>query len=188
MNGSSVSLSHFALRSQLSSKKTFKDTPSVAIRIQSWCRYWLAAMVVGVCSEVVLAYNGQVSFLGLFVMIFALQGAITEYRGIRVDASSICIPLRSLPRLPMFTFWIKRIFLSEISSVTVKPPLFGIEIVAVTTLRGHSRYAYFSGRESRLWFLYLVKDLQPQIIVYRRLWRVNLDERAHCLIRNVARR
>jgi hypothetical protein len=145
-------------------------------------------MVVGVCSEVVLAYNGQVSFLGLFVMIFALQGAITEYRGIRVDASSICIPLRSLPRLPMFTFWIKRIFLSEISSVTVKPPLFGIEIVAVTTLRGHSRYAYFSGRESRLWFLYLVKDLQPQIIVYRRLWRVNLDERAHCLIRNVARR
>ncbi len=168
MPGNSVSFSRSAFRSQLYSKKTFEDTPYVATRIQSWCLYWLVAMVVGACHNVVLDYNGPISFLGLFVVIFALQGAITEYRGIRVEALFIRIPLRPLPRLPMFTFWSKRIFLSEISSVTVKPPVFGLETVVVTTLRGHSWYAYFSRRESRLWFLYLVAELQPQIIVYRR--------------------
>ena len=145
MPGNSVSFSRSAFRSQLYSKKTFEDTPYVATRIQSWCLYWLAAMVVGACHNVVLDYNGPISFLGLFVVIFALQGAITEYRGIRVEALFIRIPLRPLPRLPMFTFWSKQIFLSEISSVTVKPPVFGIETVVVTTLRGHSWYAYFSG-------------------------------------------
>src|SRR5208282_5896125 len=126
------SLSSFALKSQLSSKKTFGRMPHVATRIQSWCFFWLAGLVVGACSDAVLAYSGEISFLGLFVTIFALQGAITEYRGIRVEALSICIPFRPLPHLPMFTFWSKRIFLSEISSITVRPPLFGVERAVVT--------------------------------------------------------
>ena len=96
-------------------------------------------------------------------MIFALQGAITEYRGIRVEALFIRIPLRPLPRLPMFTFWSKRIFLSEISSVTVRPPVFGIETVVVTTLRGHSWYAYFSGRSRAFGFSILSQSCNPKL-------------------------
>ena len=61
-------LSHLVVlpfRAQLYSKKTFEDTPYVATRIQSWCLYWLAAMVVGACHNVVLDYNGPISFLEL---------------------------------------------------------------------------------------------------------------------------
>jgi hypothetical protein len=60
------------------------------------------------------------------------------------------------------------IFLNEISSVTVRAPLFGVERAVVTTVMGYNWHVYFFGRESRLWFLYLVEELQPQIIVYRR--------------------
>ena len=68
----------------------------------------------------------------------------------------------------MFTIWHKRISLSEISSVKVKTPTFGIETAVVTTRFGRNTYIYFSGRESRLWFLYLIEELRPQIIIYRR--------------------
>jgi hypothetical protein len=50
----------------------------------------------------------------------------------------------------------------------VKTPTFGVETAVVTTRFGRNTYIYFSGRESRLWFLYLVEELQPQIIIYRR--------------------
>lgn len=168
MNGESVSLSDFDLKRQLASKKTLGSMPYVATRMQSWCSYWLAAMVIGACFEVVLAYNSQISYVGLVIAIYALQGAVTEYSGIRIEAASVCIPLRPLPRLPMFTFWSKRIYLSEIDSIRVKAPLFGVERALVRTLTGHDWHVYFSGRESRLWFLYLVEELQPKIIIYRR--------------------
>ena len=168
MNGNSVSLSSFAPKSLPPSKKSLGRAPSVATRIQSWCFFWLAGIVVGACFDIVLACNGEISFVALFVTIFAWLGAITEYRGIRVEASSICIPFRPLPHLPIFTFWTRRISLSEISSITVRPPLFGVETAVVTTLAGYGWHVYFSGRESRLWFLYLAEELEPQIIVYRR--------------------
>jgi len=168
MSGNSASISNFALGPLLSLKKRFEFTPYATTHIQRWCYYWLIFFLLGAGAALVLGFIEQISLLGFIFPIFALQGLVTEYRGVRVGASSICIPCRPFPRLPMFTFWSKRIVLSRISSVTVKPPFLGVEMAVVRTHSGYNSYVYFAGREARLWFLYLIEELEPQIIVYRR--------------------
>ncbi len=168
MNGNSASISRSALRPLLSLKKRFGFTPYAATHIQCWCSYWLIFFLVSAGAAIVFGFIEQVSLLVFVFPIFVLQGLITEYRGVRVGASSICVPFRPFPRLPMFTFWSKRILLNQISSVTVKSPFFGFEMAVVRTHSGRNSYVYFSGREARLWFVYLVEELEPQIVVYRR--------------------
>ena len=164
MNGNSVSLSSFAPKSLPPSKKSLGRAPSVATRIQSWCFFWLAGIVVGACFDIVLACNGEISFVALFVTIFAWLGAITEYRGIRVEASSICIPFRPLPHLPIFTFWTRRISLSEISSITVRPPLFGVETAVVTTLAGTVGMCIFPSASRAFGFSTSPKSWSPKLL------------------------
>ena len=168
MNGNSASISNSALGPLLFLKKRFGFTPYVATHIQRWCSCWLIFFLLSAGSAFVLGFVEQISLLGFIFPVFALQGLVAEYRGVRVGASSICIPFRPFPRLPMFAFWSKRILLREIRSITVKAPFFGVETAVVRTHSSHNIYVYFSGRESRLWFLYFVEELEPQIIIYRR--------------------
>ncbi|MGA8169750.1 MAG: hypothetical protein WB816_02770, partial [Methylocystis sp.] len=129
MSGNSISIGSFAVKPVRAAKEKFKSSPYVSTRIQRWGFYWLAVLLASGCFLALLAVSEKAGFAGLLIASFALQAAITEFRGVRVEASFICIPLRPLPRLPMITFWCKRIALSEVSTITVKPAFFGVERV-----------------------------------------------------------
>jgi hypothetical protein len=126
---------------------------------------WLGLL----CVAVAMAIAAQVFIIQLFgaaLSLYAAQGLISEFLGVRVSANSVVTP-RRFAAAPLFTLWRKRAPLGSILNLTAMSQSQGRERVICNISADANALMLFPNRKMKLAFFQAVTKYRPGIRIYR---------------------
>jgi hypothetical protein len=145
------------------------DEPSAArslnITHSPWRLMWLGlcciALLIALAPE---AANFKI--IGGLLGVYAAQGLIVEWLGIRVTPDAVVIP-RRFANAPCFTLWRKRVTLDRILDITATSKSLGLDRVVLRASPGDRVLMLFPSRETKLAFFAAIKAFAPRTSIYR---------------------
>ncbi len=127
-------------------------------------------MWLGLCCgalAVALAFDAaSFKIIGGLLGLYAAQGLIVEWLGIRVTPDAVVIPKR-FANAPCFTLWRKRVMLDRILDITSTSKSLGLERVVLRASPGDRSLMLFPSRESKLAFFAAIRIFAPKTSIYR---------------------
>ncbi len=130
-----------------------------------WRLMWLGlccvALLIALGSE---AANFKI--VGGLLGVYAAQGLIVEWLGIRVTPDAVVIP-RRFANASCFTLWRKRVSLDRILDITATSKSLGLDHVVLRASPGARILMLFPNRETKLAFFAAVKAFAPRTSIYR---------------------
>jgi hypothetical protein len=138
---------------------------SLNITHSPWRLMWLAlccvALVIALAPEV-----AGLKIVGGLLGVYAAQGLIVEWLGIRVTPDAVVIP-RRFANAPCFTLWRKRVTLDRILDITSTSKSLGLDRVVLRASPGDRILMLFPSRETKLAFFAAIKAFAPKTSIYR---------------------
>jgi hypothetical protein len=131
--------------------------------VPKWAGSWAA--LGGACTSAVFlldlpAFVDMLMYLTTLVSGFEL---ITEMHGVRVTPTDVAFPVRPSNRFPIFSLWVNRVELDEISRITARKTSTGYQLVNMKTASGDLP-VYFASHLKRREFSHLLGELRPALV------------------------
>ena len=145
---------------------TVSKTPSgegMMARFIPRCIIWLSFTFLILAIAIMQARSASAMMFWL-VALYGVQGLIAEVLGLRTNQTSVTVPRRLPPILPLLVFWREQIRWTDIVDITSMPKTQRIN------LRKHSGghvQLTFPYRDQKLRFFEIAKQIQPSISIYR---------------------
>ena len=131
-----------------------------------WRLMWLGLCCVALAVALAPAADG-VKIVGGLLFVYAVQGLIVEWLGIRVTPEAVAGP-RRFASAPCCTLWRKRAALNGILDITGKPKSRGMErVVPRRVSPGDTMLMLFPNRETKLALFAAIRAFAPKTSIYR---------------------
>ena len=130
-----------------------------------WRMMWLGLC----CIALVIALGPETDgfkILGGLLGVYAAQGLIIEWLGVRVTPDAVIIPWR-FANAPCFTLWRKRVTLDRILDITSTSKSHGLDRVVLRASPGDKILMLFPSRETKLAFFAAIRTFAPKTSIYR---------------------
>ena len=138
---------------------------SLIITHSPWRTMWLGLC----CGALVIALAFDAAgfkIVGGLLGVYAAQGLMVEWLGIRVTPDAVLIPKR-FANAPCFTLWRKRVALDRILDITATSKSLGLDRVVLRASPGDRTLMLFPSRETKLAFFAAIRTFAPKTSIYR---------------------
>ena len=139
---------------------------NVIITHSPWLLMWLGLCCVALAIALPQEPAGS-KIVGGLLLVYAVQGLIAEWLGVRVTPEAVISPKR-FASAPCFTLWRKRVSLDRILNITSKSKSLGLDRVVLRTSPSCGILMLFPNRETKLAFFSAVRTFAPKTSIYRR--------------------
>jgi hypothetical protein len=126
---------------------------------------WLLVACLGL-SLFALSDRPIQNLLGVGLTVYSLQAAVVFLPGVVLRRDSVAIPRSLATWAPLVIVGRKRIYLSELTRITVMAPFMKFKHIMFVSLDGRWS-ALFASRNQRRMFLDAVRERTPDIKIYR---------------------
>lgn len=146
-----------------------KTSAGEGLTIQSAprCAVWLIFTLLILAIAITQARSASATTVWLLAL-YGMQGLTAELLGVKTDQTSLTIPRRVLPILPLLVFWRERIYWEDIANITTMSKPVGSERIWVRKRSGGHVPLTFANHDQKLRFFEIAKQMQPMISIYRR--------------------
>ena len=138
---------------------------SLIITHSPWRKMWLGLCCVALVTALAPEVAGF-QIIGGLLGVYAAQGLIVEWLGIRVTRDAVVIP-RRFANAPCFTLWRKRVALDRILDITSTSKSLGLERVVLRASPRDRILMLFPSRETKLAFFAAIRAFAPKTSIYR---------------------
>ncbi len=138
---------------------------SLIITHSPWRMMWLGLY----CAALAIALAPEAAgfkIFGALLGVYAAQGLIVEWLGVRVTPDAVVLP-RRFANAPCFTLWRKRVTLDRILDITATSKSLGLDRVVLRASRGNGILMSFPNRKTKLAFFAAIRTFAPKTSIYR---------------------
>jgi hypothetical protein len=129
------------------------------------CIIWLSfTFLVFAIAIAITQVRSASAMMFWLVGLYGVQGLLAEVLGLKTDRTSLTIPRRLLPILPLLVFWRERIRWMDIADIT---SMSGEQRIQLRKRSGGRVQLTFRNRDQKLRFFEITKQMQPSISIYR---------------------
>lgn len=135
---------------------TFRSIANVALLL-------IASFVVAGSTIALATVAPAIIFIASLVLVLVVWALVVELLGVRIDGGWLTMPRKTLRMLPFLAVRRVSIRLTEIDSVIVEQPRFGVETATIRTLNAEKFRATFTNRDARRDFVQALREANPSI-------------------------
>jgi hypothetical protein len=126
----------------------------------------VALFVFGAFTVTTIGHRSILGIFWAFAGIALLWSFRCELRGISIGSSTLTMPTRPIPWMPILSFGRRIVLLSEVHTLTLSAPWFGFEVIKISGDFGWHTLV-FGSKNQRRRFTELIQSLCQHVAVYR---------------------